>query len=110
MKRANVPIRAPARMLPSPKTRKPKKPNTGVTLPEEVMEKLDSIVRSEGIKSRNALITSFLAFDVEFFPRFRKLRKRIEAAEKALGASQAEVVGQLVEMGLEQFEASHAKK
>ncbi len=90
-------------MLP-PKKQKDSVINTGVQLPFAVRQKLDAIVRSEGVKSRNLLMQSFLAFAADVFPYLRGLEDRIQAVEVAKRFTRGEAIGFLVERGLYAFE------
>ena len=90
-------------MLP-PKNQRATLVNTGVHLPQEVLDKLDAIVKAEGVKSRNRLIASFLEFDVGLFPQLRMREGRLETVERAEGWDRVEVIVRLIDLGLAAYE------
>ncbi len=85
-------------MLPRPQQSKAR--SIGVYLTDETIAKALAIVKSERVKSRNALFTSFLEFAVELFPLLRPMGREIEALQSEENCSYATAVARLVERGL----------
>jgi hypothetical protein len=88
---------------------KPVMVNTGITVEQGVLDKLEEIVASEKVKSRNRLMGSFLKFAVELFPQLKALDSQIEAVKKAEDCTRAEAIGLLVRRGLATYDKK-AKK
>lgn len=96
-------------MLP-PEKPKTKMANTGMAVSPELLEELNAIVESEGVKSRNLLMGSFLAFAVRLFPLLKPLERRIALAQALEGVTRPEIIAHLVTLGLESYEKKHPKK
>lgn len=86
-------------MLP-PKTSAPAMKGTSVYIAEDVLLRAHAIAEAEGVKSRNQLLGSFLAFAVDLFPHLKPLRKQVEEVASDEGISYAEAVALLVKEGL----------
>lgn len=95
-------------MLP-PKRRGTLKRGFNITLNEATLVALDEIVEAEGVKSRNALIDSFLAFAAELFHRQKPFAKQVQelkqkeaerTGREVKDISDAEVHVLLLERGL----------
>lgn len=92
-------------MLP-PKRPGPVMRHVGLLIHEDTVLRVDAIVKSEGLKSRNVLAASFLSFASELFPLLKPFNKQIEelmareSERTGEKASYAQAIALLVERGL----------
>lgn len=87
-------------MLPPPPAAGPAMKHTSVYVREDVLDRIEAIAEEEGLKGKNKLLGSFLAFAVDLFPLLRPMQSAIEAFATAERKSYAEAVAILVRRGL----------
>lgn len=85
-------------MLPAKS--KPKMRDVSIYVAEETLARVLALAKREGVRSRNALLTSFIEFSVALFPLLKPMSGLIEQLMEAERCSYAEAVARLVERGL----------
>ncbi len=72
----------------------------GIYVHREAVDRAAAIAKSEKVRSRSGLLSSFLEFAIEVFPLLKPMSAGIEAVMREERCSYAEAIARLVERGL----------